>query len=89
MPTGGAVVTGTLSEALSGAETHMVPTDALKYPIGEWLLIELDGGGTYFVSRITTEADYPAFRIPFTTPFVGAAAQGNDFYVSLDGAVNN
>ena len=84
-PNGGATVTGTLSQALSGGETQIVVNTALTYPIGEWLLIELDGGGTYFVSRTRSEAESPAFTIPFTTPFAGAAAIGNNFYVGLDG----
>lgn len=83
-PDGGATATGTLSQGLSGGETQIVVSSALKYPIGEWLLIELDGGG-FFVSRITTEANSPSFTIPFTTPFVGAATAGNDFYVSVNG----
>jgi len=84
-PDGGAVVTGTLSEALSGAETHLVSTNALKFNMGQWVFMELDGGGVYFVSRTVTECDFPAFSIPFTSPFVGAAAIGNNFYVTTTG----
>lgn len=74
-------VRGTTAEAMSGNETHMVATSATTFLMGQWLFIELDGGGTYFVSRITTECNSPAFRVPFTTPFVGAALAGNNFHI--------
>ena len=82
-PDGGATPTGTLAQPLSGRTAVVV--DAVSYPIGEWLLVELDVAGTYFVSRITTEADTPSFVIPFTTEFTGAASAGNNFYVGVSG----
>jgi hypothetical protein len=72
---------GTTATALSGGETHMVAVEALIYRIGDWLFIELDGGGAWHISRIVTDTTSPTFRIPFTTPFVGAAAAGNNFYI--------
>jgi hypothetical protein len=72
---------GTTSTAMSGNETQMTATEALVYTIGDWLFIELDGGGAWHISRITTTTDSPQFWVPFTTPFVGAAAAGNNFYI--------
>jgi len=72
---------GTIATAMSGGETHIVPNEALIYTIGDWLFIELDGGGAWHISRIASESDSPTFRIPFTTPFVGAAAISNNFYI--------
>lgn len=72
---------GTTATALSGGETHMVSTDALVYTIGDWLFIELDGGGAWHISRITSTTDTPQFVVPFTTEFSGAAAAGNNFYI--------
>lgn len=78
-PTG--AVTGTTATAMSGLETQLVSSAAVVYGINYWLFIELDGGGVYFVSRITTVADSPSFTVPFTTPFVGAAAINNNFHI--------
>jgi len=72
---------GTIAVAMSGNETHMVPDDALTYAIGDWLFIELDGGGAWHISRIAVGSESPTFRIPFMTPFVGAAAISNNFYI--------
>lgn len=87
-PAGGAApttpsgaITGVTATAMSGDETHVTVDTALVYTIGDWILIELDGGGVFFVSRITTTTTAPTFRIPFTSPFVGAAAMGNNFYI--------
>lgn len=74
-------VIGTTATALSGGETHMVAAEALTYRIGDWLFIELDGGGAWHISRIATDTTSPTFRIPFTTAFSGAAAAGNNFYI--------
>ena len=62
-------------------DTQIVSQQAVVYQIGDWLFIELDGGGVYFVSRITVGADSPTFVVPFTSPFVGAASMGNNFYI--------
>lgn len=72
---------GTLATALSGNESHMVPDEAVVYTIGDWLFIELDGGGAWHISRISSESNSPTFRIPFQTLFVGAAAIGNNYYI--------
>jgi hypothetical protein len=80
-PTGS--VTGTTAVAMTVGDTQVVVDTATVYEIGYWLFIELDGGGTYFVSRITTTADSPSFTVPFTTPFAGAAALGNDYYIEV------
>lgn len=72
---------GTTAQGLSGGETHLVTTDALSYQIGDWLMIELDGGGAWHVSRITTTSEAPTFRIPFVTAFAGTATAGNNFYI--------
>lgn len=84
-PNMGATATGTLGQDAVVGDREIVTTDALKFPTGEWLLIELNGGGTYFVSRITIGTDHPQFVIPFTTAFAGAADAGNNFFVGLDG----
>lgn len=76
-----APVTGTIATTMSGDETQIAVTTALTFLFNQWLFIELDGGGVYFVSRITTECDAPTFSVPFTTPFVGAAAAGNNFHI--------
>ena len=76
---------GTTAQGLSGGETHVVTTDALTYTIGDWLFIELDGGGAWHISRIGMTSDSPTFRIPFTTAFSGTATAGNNFYIE-DGA---
>lgn len=78
-PTGAA--TGTLAVAMSGGERQIVVDSAVRYNIGQWLFIELDGGGVYFVSRISSTADSPAFTVPFTTAFAGAAAIGNNYHI--------
>jgi hypothetical protein len=59
----------------------MNAVDALTYRIGDWLFIELDGGGAWHISRIVTDTTSPTFRIPFTTPFTGTATAGNNFYI--------
>ena len=79
MPTTPAV--GTIATAMAGGETHMVASEALKYTIGDWLFIELNGGSAWWISRIVTDTDSPTFRIPFTTAFVGTADAGNNFYI--------
>lgn len=77
-PTLGDSVT-TANQSLSAGDTHVVIEDPAKYTIGQWVFIALDGGG-WFASRITTTADSPAYTIPFTTPFSGAASAGNSVY---------
>jgi len=72
---------GTLETTMIGNETHMVPVDALVYTIGDWLFIELDGGGAWHISRLATDVTSPTFRVEFTTPFVGTATAGNNFYI--------
>jgi hypothetical protein len=72
---------GTLATALSGNETHIVPNEAVVYTIGDWLFIELDGGGAWHVSRIAMDSTTPTFKIPFMTAFVGAAGIGNNYYI--------
>jgi hypothetical protein len=64
-------------------DMQMVSQDAVIYPTGEWLFIELDTPATYFVSRITIGTDTPTFVIPFTSPFVGAASMGNNFFIGV------
>lgn len=72
---------GTLgSDAIVGTRFITV-NEALTYSIGQWLLIELNGGGTYFVSRIVTSTDAPTFTIPFASEFAGAADAGNSFFL--------
>ena len=84
-PPMGSSPAGTLEVAMSGDEVQLSSVDAVhSYIIGSWLFIELDGGGVYFVSRITTTTDSPYFSVPFTTPFSGAAAMGNNFYIAED-----
>jgi hypothetical protein len=72
---------GTISTAMSGGETQMNASEALAYTIGDWLFIELDGGGAWHITRIASDSRYPTFVIPLTTPFVGAAAASNNFYI--------
>lgn len=72
---------GTTATTMSGDESHMVPDEAMVYTIGDWLFIELDGGGAWHISRIATETNTPTFQIPFMTLFVGAAAAGNNYYI--------
>jgi len=74
-------VTGQLEVDMVTGTLHLVSQQAVVYHIGDWLFIELDGGGVYFVSRITSETDTPTFLVPFTTPFAGAAIAGNDFHI--------
>jgi len=72
--------TGTIAEALVGAERQIVVDSAVKYNFGECVYVELDGGG-WFVSKIRTEADAPSFTVPFNVEFTGVAAIGNDYYI--------
>ena len=72
---------GTIATTMSGDEWHIVPNEAVVYTIGDWLLIELDGGITWHISRISIGSTTPTFRIPFITQFVGAAAIGNNYYI--------
>lgn len=78
-PSGAA--TGQTEVDMQAGATQMVAQNAVMYHIGDWLFIELDAGGVYFVSRITTEVDSPTFVVPFTTPFAGAAIAGNNFHI--------
>lgn len=77
-PSGAA--TGTVAITVNANSTSVVIDEATKYIIGDWLLIELDGGG-YFVSRIRSTADSPSIAIPFTSLFVGTATIGNNFHI--------
>lgn len=77
-PSGAA--TGVLAETVNAGDTQIVINTAVTYLIGQWLLVALDGGG-YFVSRITAEANSPAFAVPFTSAFVVTATAGNDFHI--------
>ena len=74
-------IRGTIAQSMVVANTHVVITTATTFIIGQWLFIELDVAATYFVSRITAECDSPTFTVPFTTPFAGVAAAGNNFYI--------
>ncbi len=74
---------GTLgSNALAGAR-FVASEEALEYQIGAVLFVELNGGGTFFASRIVTDTMSPTFTIPFTTPFAGAADAGNNIYIEV------
>lgn len=84
-PDMGAAATGTTSQSLSGGETFILTTVALRYSIGDWLLVELDTPSTYFVSRIVIGSDSPTFKIPITTEFSGSATAGNNFWINTDG----
>lgn len=77
-PSGAA--TGTVAVTVNANSTSVIIDEATKYTIGDWLLIELDGGG-YFVSRIRSTTDSPSIAIPFTSPFIGTATAGNDFHI--------
>lgn len=70
----------TLALAMTAGDTQVVLDEALKYNIGEYVFIALDGGG-WFVSLIRSTADTPHLTVPFTTPFTGAAAQGNQVFI--------
>jgi len=82
-----APIAGTINATLVGGETSIAFTNAVALePWNEWLFIELDGGGVYFVSRIvegyaSTHGATPVFTLPFTSPFVGTATAGNNFYL--------
>ena len=86
-PFGFATATGTINQALSGSETQVVLTDAVKHLFGQWLFIELNVSNTFFVSRITTAAESPTFTLPFTTAFpaTSAANIGNSYYITQSG----
>ena len=81
-----APVAGTINATLTGGETQIAVTEAVRLePWNEWLFIALDGGG-FFVSRIvegyaSANAATPVFRLPFTSPFVGTATAGNNFHL--------
>jgi hypothetical protein len=75
-PSGSNSITVTAATVIAGA-TQVVLDEAQAYEIGQWVFIELDGGG-YFVSRITVSSDCASLVVPFTSPFVGVAAIGND-----------
>lgn len=72
---------GTLASAAMIGVRFITIAEATTYDIGQWLFIELNGGGTYFVSRIATSTDSPTFVIPFATEFAGAADGGNNFFI--------
>lgn len=74
-------VTGLTEVDMTVGDTQMVSQSAVLYGTGDWLFIELDAGGVYFVSRITIGVDTPSFVVPFTSPFVGAAVSGNNFHI--------
>lgn len=82
-----APIAGTIAQTLVGGETSIAFTNAVPLePWNEWLFIELDGGGVYFVSRIvdgyaSTNGNTPVFSLPFTTAFVGTATAGNNFHL--------
>ena len=58
---------------MTGGETQLIVQDAVRFTIGQWLIVGRGGmQSSYFVSRITTTTDTPTFAIPFTTPFPGA-----------------
>lgn len=76
-------VSGTTAVAMTVGDFQMTSASAVVYPFNEWLFIELNGGGTYFVSRITTGATEPTFLLPFTSAFAGAADAGNNFYIGV------
>jgi len=86
-PMGTAAVTGTISETLSGGETHLVSSEAVKHLFGQWLFIELDVAGTYHATRLTTAAESPTFSLPFTTafPIASTATSGNNYYITQSG----
>ncbi len=75
-----APVASTLAVALSSGDLQLVTDEAITYPFGEWVFIELDAGG-FFVSRITTGSTFPTFVVPFTTAITGAASIGNDVHI--------
>jgi hypothetical protein len=74
-------ITGITEADMAVGDKQLVSQQALVYQIGDWLFIELDGGGVYFVSRITIGTDSPTFVVPFTSPFSGVATMGNNFYI--------
>jgi len=74
-------IRGTTAVTMAAGDTHVVITDATTFLFNQWLFIELDAGGVFFVSRITTECNNPSFTVPFTSLFAGAAAAGNNFYI--------
>lgn len=77
---------GTLATPLVGGEVSVASEDAVAFPWNYWLFIELNGGGTYYVTRIPdgfgrAGMSSPVFFLPFTTPFTGAADVGNSFFI--------
>jgi hypothetical protein len=72
--------TGTLSETVVVGGRQIVVDEAGKYIFGDCLFVELDGGG-WFTSKIRTEANAPAFTVPFNAEFTAAASAGNDYYI--------
>lgn len=70
----------TLAITMTAGDSQVVLDEALTYIIGQYVFIELDGGG-WFVSLIRSTADSPHLTVPFTTPFAGTATAGNQVYV--------
>lgn len=74
-------ITGITEVDMIVGDVQMVSQEAITYQTGDWLFIELDAGGVYFVSRITIGSDSPTFVVPFTTAFAGVASMGNNYYI--------
>ena len=74
-------VTGLTEVDMVVGSTQLVSQQAVTYQTGDWLFIELDAGGVYFVSRVTIGTGSPTFVVPFTSAFAGAAAMGNNFHI--------
>ena len=79
-------VSTTLASAASADDRQYHLTDAINYEIYDCLFIELDGGG-WFVTRVEMDnPQCPAFTVRGITPFIGAAAIGNDVFLGSDGS---
>jgi hypothetical protein len=83
--TGNFPASATLATTLTGGEFRLVLNEAVIYPIGECIFMELDGGG-WFVSKSADVAPSPTFIINFVSAFVGDAASTNEVYIGVDGA---
>lgn len=77
---------GVLAADLQDGDRQVALVDAVTYSIYEYLLIELDGGGIYYLSKTSMGSDSPTFIIPFSTPFdtiYGTASAGNSVHIEV------